>query len=151
MAGGIAAMNRADCASHDGVQGQDIALYVAVVLMWGSTWIALRFQVENVAPSISLLYRFMIAAPLMFIWVIARKDPVRFGIRAHMSFATLGLCLFSANFLTLYTAATSITSGLLAVVFSTASLMNILNGALWLKSPVSVRQILGGLLGFGGL
>ncbi len=144
-------MNGADAMDNSGPRGRDIALYIAVVLMWGSTWIALRFQVENVAPSVSLLFRFMIAAPLMFAWAAVRKEPLRFDRKAHMSFATLGLCLFSGNFLFLYTAAMSITSGLLAVVFSTASLMNILNGALWLKSPVSARQILGGLLGFGGL
>ncbi|HHK73830.1 MAG TPA: EamA family transporter [Rhizobiales bacterium] len=136
---------------HRALAGRDIALYVAVVLMWGSTWIALRFQVENVAPGVSLLYRFMIAAPVMFIWVAARGQSLRFGLKAHVYFASLGLCLFSGNFLFLYTAAKSITSGLLAVVFSTASLMNILNGALWLKTPVLPRQIVGGLLGFGGL
>ncbi len=134
-----------------GIAGRDMALYIAVVMMWGSTWIALRFQVENVAPAVSLLYRFMIAAPLMFLWVIWRKGPLRFDAKAHLNFAILGLCLFSGNFICLYTAAQSITSGLLAVVFSTASLMNILNGALWLKTPVSPQQIFGGGLGFGGL
>ncbi len=132
-------------------QWQSSALYIAVVLMWGSTWIAVSMQVENVAPAASLLYRFIIAASVMFAWVKWRRLPLRFDLKSHMIFAGLGLCLFSANFLGIYTAATSITSGLLAVIFSTASLMNIINGAIWMNTRISMRQIIGGMMGLGGL
>ncbi len=135
----------------DNAHWQNSALYAAVVLMWGSTWIAVSMQVENVAPAASLLYRFVIAASVMFAWVKWRGLPLRFDLKSHVIFAGLGLCLFSANFLGIYTAATSITSGLLAVVFSTASLMNIINGAIWMNTRISMRQIAGGMLGFVGL
>ena len=41
-------------------------LYVLVVLIWGSTWIAIKYQVGPVAPEYSVAYRFLLAAVIMF-------------------------------------------------------------------------------------
>lgn len=129
----------------------DAGLYMTVVLIWGSTWYAISLQVGMVSPVVSLAYRFAIAAPLMFIWVLRRGQSLRFSGREHLIFAGLGLTLFCCNFVAMYYAALSVTSGLLAVVFSSASIMNIINGALWLKAPAQRRQVLGALLGVAGI
>lgn len=36
-------------------------LYVVTVLVWGSTWIAIEFQLDLVAPEVSVFYRYVIA------------------------------------------------------------------------------------------
>ncbi|MFT4808905.1 MAG: hypothetical protein ACI9LX_002242, partial [Paraglaciecola sp.] len=36
-------------------------LYVLTVLIWGSTWLAIEYQLGVVAPEVSLVYRFSIA------------------------------------------------------------------------------------------
>lgn len=130
---------------------QDSLLYAAVVLMWGTTWYAITFQVSTVSPIVSLAYRFAIAAPVMFLWVAWRGERLRFAPREHITFMLLGLFLFCCNFIGIYFAAQSITSGLLAVVFSSAAIINIVNAALWLKAPVVGRHILGGVLGVTGI
>ena len=38
-----------------------ILLYVATVLVWGSTWIMMKFQLGVVAPAASLTYRYFLA------------------------------------------------------------------------------------------
>lgn len=130
---------------------QDSLLYLAVVLMWGSTWYAIALQITTVSPVVSLAYRFAIAAPIMFIWVVWRGETLRFPLREHLTFLLLGMFLFCCNFIGVYYAAQSITSGLLAVIFSTAAIMNIINAALWLKVPVQLRHIIGGALGISGI
>ncbi len=130
---------------------QDSVLYLAVVLMWGSTWYAISLQVTTVSPIVSLAYRFGIAAPIMFAWVAWRREPMRFPLREHLTFVLLGMFLFCCNFIGVYYAAQSITSGLLAVIFSTAAIMNIINAAIWLRSPVRLRHVMGGLLGVAGI
>jgi drug/metabolite transporter (DMT)-like permease len=45
----------------------------------------------------------------------------------------------------------TLTSGLVAVVFSNLMILNILNGALFLKLPVRRQVLLGGLLGLSGM
>ena len=37
------------------------SLYLTTVLIWGSTWLAIKFQLGVVAPEVSLVYRFAIA------------------------------------------------------------------------------------------
>ena len=44
-------------------------LYALVVLIWGSTWIALKLQLGAVPVELSIAYRFALAAVLMFAWL----------------------------------------------------------------------------------
>lgn len=37
-------------------------LYISTVLIWGSTWLAIAWQVGEVAVPVSVFYRFLIAA-----------------------------------------------------------------------------------------
>jgi drug/metabolite transporter (DMT)-like permease len=55
---------------------------------------------------------------------------LRFGWRAHGKFALLGVFMFSTNFMLFFYASTLLVSGLLAVVFSLASIVNLAIGML---------------------
>jgi drug/metabolite transporter (DMT)-like permease len=129
----------------------DIALYGAVIFAWGFTWIAQHYQVGLVAPEVSVAWRFLIAAPVMFAMAFLRGEHFRFSARDHLWFAALGTTLFCTNFTLFYYAAKWVTSGLLAVVFSLASVINVWLGALLLGTPIDRRIVAGGLLGFAGL
>ena len=47
-------------------------LYVLVVLIWGTTWIALKWQLGPVPIALSIAYRFGLAALLLFAWLGTR-------------------------------------------------------------------------------
>jgi len=126
-------------------------LYGATVLIWGTTWIALTFQVGPVAPELSVAYRFAIAAAVVFFWCLATRHRLRFGARTHLHFAVMGACLFCFNFYFFYQAAAYLTSGLLAVVFSTTVVMNIVNGRLVLGRRATGRTLLAAALGLAGI
>jgi drug/metabolite transporter (DMT)-like permease len=134
-----------------GFSGGDLALYAGTVFCWGTSWIALKAQVGVVAPEVSILWRFMLAALLMWGWVLARGERVRFSGADHVRFAAAGLCLFSLNFTLFYYGALTIPSGLLAVVFSLASIFNMGLGAVLLRQRIEPRVALGGLVGFTGI
>lgn len=128
-----------------------VLLYACVVLIWGSSWILLKLQVGFVSPEASVVYRFMIAAALMFAWVRINRIPVRFDISHHIFFALQGAFIFCTNYVLFYHAANYLTSGLLAVVFSTASAMVVLiNALLYRKKPQWVVFI-GSLTGVAGI
>ena len=126
-------------------------LYSGTVLIWGSTWLAIRFQLGVVSPEISLVYRFGIASLLLLVWCRVRGIPPPTGWRNHSSLILLGACLFSFNYLLFYIAAEDLATGLLAVIFSTMTVMNILNGALFLGRRVEWRIILGSGFGLIGI
>ncbi|NIA68256.1 DMT family transporter [Pelagibius litoralis] len=129
----------------------DPALYVFTVLVWGTSWIAMTFQIGVVAQELSVAYRFAAAALIVFAWAFAAKQGLRFGLRRHLLLMAMGLFMFSLNFYLFYTAAAYLTSGLLAVIFSMTAVMNIVNGRLFLARRSTPRIIMGAVLGAVGV
>ena len=93
-------------------------LYIGTVLIWGSTWLAVKMQLGIVAPEVSIAYRFALAAAILLIYSVARGRRLRFSARDHLGMASLGLLLFSCNYIVFYLASGIMTTGLVAVVFS---------------------------------
>ncbi len=128
-----------------------LALYATVVLSWGFSWIALRAQVGVVAPEVSVLWRFVLAGAIMWAWVALRGERIRFDAVTHLHFAAAGVLIFSFNFVMFYYGGMTIPSGLLAVVFSLASIGNLLMAALFLGQRIGPRVAFGGALGAIGI
>lgn len=126
-------------------------LHLATILIWGSTWYAIRLQLGSVEPLASATYRFALAALLLMGWCRLRRLPLGFDRRAHIGMALLGLFLFSTNYAIFYYATRYVTSGLVAMVFSTIVIMNIVAGALFLSNRVTVPMVAGALVGIIGI
>lgn len=133
------------------IDGSTLGLYAATVLFWGVSWIAMKAQLGVVAPEMSVLWRFALAALATWAWVLATGRPVRFPAADHLRFLAAGCCLFSFNFVAFYYGAVPIPSGLLSVVFSLASIFNLVLGFLVFRQRVEPRVALGGLVGFAGI
>lgn len=126
-------------------------LYALVVLIWGSTWIAVKYQVGPVAPEFSVAYRFLLAALIMFVWARLRAHRLRYDGKTHLWFLLLGILIFSTNFVLFYFAAHYVTSGLLAVIFSATVLANLGWGALFLGQRPSFMMLTGAATGVTGM
>jgi len=126
-------------------------LYVFTVLIWGSTWLAIKFQLGVVDPMISVTYRFTLAALLLLAYCKVTGLKMTFTRAEHLFIALQGLLLFSFNYWLVYLAEVHLTSGLVAVIFSMIIFMNITNGRLLLGSPISPPMVLGALTGVSGL
>lgn len=126
-------------------------LYVLVVLIWGTTWIALKWQLGPVPIALSIAYRFGLAALVLFAWLAWRRQWVVPRGRALAWVLAQGLCLFCLNFVCFLQASQHITSGLIAVVFSSASLWNALLARVLHGRPLSPQILGGGALGLAGL
>ncbi|MFH1806573.1 MAG: EamA family transporter [Pseudomonadota bacterium] len=127
-----------------------LGLYAAVVLIWGTTWIAIKYQL-SVPPEVAVAWRFILAAAILFAYVAIRRLPMRYSLRDHAFMAVLGVCLFSVNYVLIYIAGGYLTSGLLAVVFSTIVIMNMINGAIFFHRRPETRTIIGAVIGMAGI
>ncbi len=128
-----------------------LPLYALVVLIWGSTWIALKMQLGSVPIEISIAYRFGLAALVLFAWlVLSRQWKVPRGPAVPRVLAQ-GLCLFSLNFVCFMHASETLTSGLAAVVFSSASIWNALLARLLYGRRLTPHVLAGSSLGLAGL
>ena len=127
------------------------ALYAITVAIWGSSWYGIREQLGVVAPTVSLAYRFLLASGILWIFCTVTRRSLWFPRRTHLWMALQGLCLFCGNYILFYYAGMHVVSGLLALCFSTISLMNVLNAALFLRQPVDRGIIVPSLVGLAGL
>lgn len=134
-----------------GFTGFDAALYGAIIVVWGFSWIGIKYQLGAVPPIVSVAYRFGLATLVMFAWVAVSRRPVRFTLKAHALFAAMGVFMFSTNFVLFYYGGLYLVSGLLAVIFSTATVWNMLNAMIFLRQPAQPRVVAAALLGVGGL
>jgi drug/metabolite transporter (DMT)-like permease len=126
-------------------------LYLVTVLVWGSTWIAIEYQLGTVEPEVSIFYRYILASALLFSWCIVRRRQLRFAPRHHVRFATLGLLLFSLNYVLTYHAQAYISSALTAITFSAMLWINLFNARLFFGTRPSGSVLGGSLLGIAGI
>ncbi|NOQ41258.1 MAG: EamA family transporter, partial [Desulfuromusa sp.] len=129
----------------------NLFFYAMTILIWGSTWLAIKYQLGVVAPAFSIAYRFALAALILLVWCLLTRRPMRFSRREHLFIALQGIMLFALNYLFFYLSELHITSGLAAVVFSTIVIMNLVNGRIFLGTPIELKVLFGGGFGLIGL
>ena len=129
----------------------NLIFYGLVVLIWGTTWIALKWQLGSVPIPLSIFYRFALAAIVLFAVLAWKGKLSRPRGDALRLIAAQGLCLFCLNFVCFLNASQTIPSGLVAVVFSTSTLWNALLARALLHRPIAPPVIGGGALGLCGL
>ena len=96
----------------------NLFLYIVTVLIWGSTFFAIEFQLGTVAPEVSVFYRYVLAAAILFGWCFVTGRSLSFSLRDHGRFFLLGFFLFGINYILTYQAQQYITSALAAISFS---------------------------------
>lgn len=130
---------------------KNLFLYAITVLIWGSTWLAIEYQLGSINEFVSLFYRFGLAAVCMWAFVIYKHVPMRFSRRDHGFFILLALCNFGANYLFLYWAQAHLTSAMASIAFSLLLVVNIVNTKLFFAKPIAKRIYFGASLGTLGI
>lgn len=126
-------------------------LFLVATLIWGSTWLAIKFQLGSVAPNVSVAYRFALASLVLAAVCVAGRRPLALPLAAHAWIAAQGLTFFGLNYVAVYEAERHVTSGLVAVVFSTSVFVTPLGARLAFGIPVAARTLLGAVLGVTGV
>ncbi len=109
-------------------------LYALVVVIWGTTWIAIFLQQGPVAAPVSIFWRFAVASITMLTILLVTRRLRPLGAKDHFCCLLQGCCVFCFNFWCFYTAAAWINTGLESVIFSMAVLFNAINSFLFFAS-----------------
>lgn len=116
-------------------------LYALVVVIWGTTWIAIFLQQGPVAAPVSIFWRFAVASVTMLAILLVTRRLRPLGAKDHLCCLLQGCCVFCFNFWCFYTAAAWINTGLESVIFSMAVLFNAINSFLF--PPAAAGPLLG--------
>ena len=126
-------------------------LYFVVLLAWGSSWFAISFQLGDVAPQVSIVWRFLLASLLLFAWCYIGGLRLNFPWRDHANWLLLGFFLFCINYICAYFGTFYLATGLICLIFSTLTLFTVFNGFIFFKKPIRLPILIGAFVGIGGL
>lgn len=126
-------------------------LYGLVVVIWGTTWIAIFLQQGPVAAPVSIFWRFAVASATIMLVLLALRRLRTLALRDHLFCLLQGCCVFCFNFWCFYTAAAWINTGLESVIFSMAVLYNAINCFIFFGQRPPARFWYAALLGLCGI
>jgi drug/metabolite transporter (DMT)-like permease len=132
-------------------QGRNIAAFILLSLIWGSTWLVIKDQISLVPPAWSVTWRFILAAAAMALMAMWRNDRMRLTAREQCLALAMGLFQFSLNFQLIYQSELFLTSGLVAVAFALIIVPNTVLAKLVLASPITGRFQAGSVIALAGI
>jgi drug/metabolite transporter (DMT)-like permease len=128
-----------------------LLLYTTVVLIWGSTWAAIPFQLGTVAEEVSVSYRFGLAAITLYAYGVLSRRPLRLPASAFPLVFLQGALLFCINYFFVYYGTAHLTSGIVAVLFSAILILNALFERLFFGRTIDARFWLAAGIGITGI
>jgi len=129
----------------------NLFLFFTCALIWGSTWSTIKYQLNGPDPIISVLYRFIIATSLMFLFAYWTQQQLRYPPRYHLIFLFQGACNFSINYIFTYWAEQFAPSAIVATAFTLLVVYNIIGMKLFYKKQIQPLVYLGAFLGVIGI
>jgi drug/metabolite transporter (DMT)-like permease len=126
-------------------------LFAACVLIWGTTWHAITYQIGHTAPDVGVALRFALAGFAIVALCRWRGMPLRFSAGDHALFALQGVFMYGVSYICVYEAERYLPSGLVAVGYSASPLIAGLGAQLLFGVKLSRRFVAGGALGLAGV
>lgn len=136
---------------HSLLQPRIALPFLLVCLIWGSTWLVITDQIDDVPASWSVAYRFALATPAMFLVTLATKRSLSIGKAGHALALFMGVTQFCGNFNFVYRAELHLTSGIVALMISLLLVPNAILGRFVLGQPITRNFMLGSAIAIGGL
>ncbi len=128
-----------------------LLLYLTVVLIWGSTWYAIRIQVSYLPAELSIFYRALLASCILGSLCRLKGWNLRFKAKDHFFFCLMGLSMFSVHFLFVYEAVYYVASGVVAVLTSSSSFLNILHNFIFFGVRPKKSTVAASCIGIAGV
>jgi drug/metabolite transporter (DMT)-like permease len=95
---------------------QTVAAFLAIYLIWGSTFLAIRVAIESIPPLMTAGTRHLVAGTLLLAWALWKGErPTRQGLRAGL---ILGFLFFFVSHGLLHWAELNVPSGVAALVIA---------------------------------
>jgi len=126
--------------------------YLALCLIWGSTWIAIRFGLESLTPMFSAGVRFSLASVIIFALMRIKNIPLQTDKVSLRLYLLMGFFSFVIPFGLVYWAQQFVPSGMAAVLFAVYPFWVVIFSYLRMPSEfIGFYKIFGTILGFTGI
>ena len=140
-----------DKASRGGWRIRVMLAFLAIYVIWGSTYLAIRFAVETIPPLYTAGFRHLIAGTALLAWALAKgQRPTWAQVRASM---VIGFFFFLVGHGSLHWAELYVGSGLASLLIAIEPIivfvLSSAAGRVWRMNGLLLAGILLGLAGVG--
>jgi len=128
-----------------------ISAFLAIYIIWGSTYLAIRIAIDTLPPLLMASFRFLIAGPVLYAWVWF-KDGTRPSLLHWKEAAIVGGLLIVGGNGCVVLAEQWVSTGVASIIISLVPMWMVL--ADWVRpggQKPSLWVILGLILGFAGI
>ena len=126
-----------------------VVAFACIYIIWGSTYLAIRYAVETIPPLFVASFRHLIAGALLFAWCWRRGlRPVR---KQWLASFVLGVLFFLVGHGTLHWAEQTLPSGMAAILVATEPIFVAIIVIVTGRTRITPALLLGVLLGVGGV
>jgi drug/metabolite transporter (DMT)-like permease len=125
--------------------------YIALCLIWGSTWLAIRVVVRDVPPLEAAALRFLAAGALLLGIAVAQRRPWPADRAQWNALLVLSLSIMAVPYGLLFWAERHVTSSMSAVLYSAMPLAVSLFTPIITHHKVPRRAVFAMVIAFGGL
>jgi drug/metabolite transporter (DMT)-like permease len=128
-----------------------VSIFAGCVLIWGTTWLAITYQLGPVAPEVSVSHRFLLAALVIAAWCGLRGLSLRFTLAQHGALALMGVAMYGVSYVCVYHAELYLASGLVAIGYSAGPMLSMLGMRVFFGQAMTARMALGAAFGILGI
>jgi len=127
-------------------------LAIAVcALIWGTTWFAITLQLGVVDPIVSIVWRFGLAAVVLFAFCALTRRPLRLTRAQHLAAAGQGAFVFAVSYGFVYAAEERVASAVVAVIFAALAFVNLILFRVLERQKAAAGAWQGAILGVCGV
>ncbi len=128
-----------------------VGAYCACVLIWGTTWLAIKVSLHGMPAVFGAGVRFIVAAAFLYALALASRIDLRRITPPWHLVGVLALTMFGLNYALTYLAETHLASGLVAVLFGTMPFFIFGFAHVMLGERADRNTLIGALLALGGV
>lgn len=128
-----------------------IVAYASMCLIWGTTWLAVKYGLHDIPVVTAVGARFLIAGALLGIVALLTGKAPGFKSLPWDVILVQAALLFGLDFVLVYWAESKIDSGVVSVVFSVVPFFTFAFGRALLNERISARTIVGAVCAFAGV
>jgi drug/metabolite transporter (DMT)-like permease len=128
-----------------------LIVWLILSVIWGTTWIFIKLGLRDLPPFTFAGIRFLVAASLLWLIVLWRRQAVPRGNSDWLMIAWTGFIAFAVNYGLIFWGEQYITSGLAAVLQSTIPAFGLVIAHFHLPAErITMRKMAGVVLGMAG-
>lgn len=126
--------------------------FLSICILWGTTWVAIKFSLLSLTPFISAGYRFILAALIIYLLMWVKKLNLQTDSVSVKLYLLMAFFSFVIPFGLVYWGQQFVPSGLASVLFSVYPFfVAIFTGFFIPDEEIGIIKIIGMIIGFGGI